>query len=84
MQGLAQDAIEVLDELGVKEKAIFVGHSMGGVVASEIAATKGDRIKGSVMLGPPLPSPTVEKTFEGRVKAVEEGGLHSAEVRSGI
>ncbi|KAF6224383.1 hypothetical protein HO133_010960 [Letharia lupina] len=77
MQGLAQDAIEVLDELGVKEKAIFVGHSMGGVVASEIAATKGDRIKGSVMLGPPLPSPTVEKTFEGRVKAVEEGGMEA-------
>lgn len=50
---------------------------MGGVVASEVAVTKGDRIKGSVMLGPPLPSPTVKKTFEGRVKAVEEGGLRS-------
>lgn len=75
IQGLAQDAIEVLNALDVREKAIFVGHSMGGVVASEVAATKGDRIKGSVMLGPPLPSPTVKKTFEGRVKAVEEGGL---------
>lgn len=76
IQGLAQDAIEVLDALRVKEKAIFVGHSMGGVVASEVAATKGERIKGSVMLGPPLPSPAVKKTFEGRVKTVEEGGSH--------
>ena len=84
IQGLAQDAIEVLNGLGVKEKVIFVGHSMGGVVASEIAATKGDRIKGSVILGPPLPSPTVRKTFEGRVKAVEEGGSHFPEKRSWI
>lgn len=51
---------------------------MGGVVASEVAATKGERIKGSVMLGPPLPSPAVKKTFEGRVKTVEEGGSHFA------
>ena len=74
IQSLAQDAIEVLNALGVTEKAICVGHSMGALVASEIAATKGDRIKATVMLGPPLPSPTVKKTFEGRVKTVEEGG----------
>ena len=60
MRRFAQDAIEVLYALGVKEKAIFVGHSMGGVV------TKGDRTKGPVILGPPLPSPTVKKTFERR------------------
>ena len=78
MQGFAQDAIQVLDALDVKETAIFVGHSMGGVVASEVAGKEGDRIKGSVMLGSPLPSPTVKKTFEGRVKAVEEGGSHFA------
>lgn len=86
IQGLAQDAIEVLNALDVREKAVFVGHSMGGVVASEIAATKGDRIKGSVMLGPPLPSPTVKRTFEGRVKTVEEGGLRKifTDLRLGI
>ena len=57
---------------------------MGGVVAFEIAATKGDIIKGSVMLGPPLPSPIIKKTFEGRVKAVEEGASHFAEKCSWI
>lgn len=77
IQGLAQDSIEVLDALGVKEKAVFVGHSMGAIVASEVAATKGERIEGSVMLGPPLPSPAVRKTFEGLVKTVEEGGSRS-------
>ena len=67
--------MEVLNALGVREKAIFVGHSIGGVVASEVAATKGDRIKGSVMLGPPLPSPMVKTALGARVKAVEEGGF---------
>lgn len=74
IQGLADDVIEVLDALGVKDKAIMVGHSMGGVVASEVAATKGDRIRAAVMLGPVLPSQGVKEAFEGRVKTVEKGG----------
>ena len=61
-----------------------MGHSMGGVVVSETAASKGDRIKGSVMLGPPLSGPTDKQTFEGRVKAVEEGGSQLGEKRSWI
>lgn len=77
-------SIEVPDEVGVKEKAMFVGHSMGGIAASERAATKGDRIKDSVILGPPLHSPSMKETYEGRVKAVEEGGSHFEEKRSWI
>ena len=54
--GLVDVQLLLLDALGVKNKVIFVRHSTGGVVASEIAATKGDRI--SVRdVGPPLPSP---------------------------
>lgn len=74
IQSLANGIIEVLDGLGVKDKAIMVGHSMGGVVASEVAATKGDRIKATIMLGPVLPSQGVKEAFEGRVRTVEKGG----------
>lgn len=81
IQGFAQDAIEVLNALDVREKAVFVGRSMGGIVASEVAATKGDRIKGAVMLGPPFPGPMAKQTFEGRVKTVEEGGSYLTDTR---
>lgn len=36
------------------------------------------------MLGPPLPSPTLKKKLEARVKAVEEGGSRFVANNSGI
>ena len=70
----------MLDALGVKEKVIFVGHSMGGIVASEVAATRGERVIGAVMMGAPLPGAKLMAAFEKRVEAVEKGAstsLHS-------
>lgn len=37
-----------------------------------------------MILGPPLSGPIVKQTFEGRVKAVEEGGSQLGEKRSWI
>ena len=75
IQTLAQDAIDILDNLGVKEKVVFVGHSIAGVVASELAATKADRLLGAVMLGPVLPNADAKATFEERIKTVEKEGM---------
>ncbi|KAK4692884.1 hypothetical protein P7C71_g4405, partial [Lecanoromycetidae sp. Uapishka_2] len=77
IQSLAKNAIDVLDALGVKEKVVFVGHSLGGVLAAEMAAKHGDRIMASVMLGPVLPSPAVKEAFEGRVQTVEKEGMEA-------
>ena len=56
--------IDVLNELGVKEKVVMVWHSLAGVVAAEIAATRGDRFMGAVMLGPVLLQDIVKDVFE--------------------
>ena len=42
---------ELLDHLGI-EKATVVGHSFGGMVASEIAATSPDRVDKLVLIAP--------------------------------
>ncbi|KAK3170772.1 hypothetical protein OEA41_002854 [Lepraria neglecta] len=75
IQTLAKDVIDVLDALGVKGKVIMVGHSLAGVVAAEIAAMRGDRVMGAVMLGPVLPQESVKEVFEQRVKTVQEKGM---------
>ena len=71
IETVAKDAIDVLDALKV-ERAVFVGHSFAGVVAAHLGATKADRIAAAVMLGPVMPSGDVTRTFEARVKIIEE------------
>lgn len=56
---------------------VFVGHSIAGVVAAELAATRSDRLLGALMLGPVLPSENVKETFEQRVKTVEKEGMEA-------
>jgi len=74
---LAADAEAVLDALGVKEKVIFVGHSLGGVVAAVLAATREDWACAAVMLGPILPSDSMTDLAEARIEAVERKGMES-------
>ncbi len=47
---LANDCITVLDRLGI-ERAILVGHSMGGVVAMAAALARPERVAGLVLIG---------------------------------
>jgi len=71
---LAADLISILNALGV-QKAVLIGHSMGGTVAAHCAAEYGDRVVSSVWIGPVYPSPQVAKTFEKRIKIVEKEGM---------
>lgn len=47
---LANDAVAVLDALGV-ERAVLVGHSMGGIVSMQTALDHPDRVAGLVLIG---------------------------------
>ena len=73
---LAEDVIGVLDALKV-EKAVVVGHSMGGIVAPYVTAKYSDRIVAAILIGPTLPTPeagnTFEKMIEKRIEAVQKG-----------
>ncbi|WP_180990290.1 alpha/beta fold hydrolase [Streptomyces noursei] len=49
---LAADVVRLLDERGVAAPAVVVGHSLGAVVASVVAAEAGDRVAGLLVLDP--------------------------------
>ncbi|MEE9608810.1 MAG: alpha/beta fold hydrolase [Myxococcota bacterium] len=49
-EDLAADALAVLDGLGV-ERAVWVGHSLGGVVAMAAALAHPERVAGLVLIG---------------------------------
>jgi len=75
ISSLAADAIGVLDGLGVQQ-AVVVGHSMGGLVAAQLAAEHGTRVAATVWIGPVRPSAAVAAVFAGRVALVQrEGGV---------
>lgn len=60
-----------LDALGVKEKVIFMKHSVAEVVAAEIAAIIGVRLMGAVLLRPVLSNGSVKGVFKTKVKMLE-------------
>ena len=72
VEALSQDVIDILKVLEI-DKAVLVGHSMGGIVAAHLAATKNDIIIATILIGPVLPSPEGAKVFEERIKKVDKG-----------
>ncbi|EMD97261.1 hypothetical protein COCC4DRAFT_72785 [Bipolaris maydis ATCC 48331] len=63
IETLGEDVVGVLDVLKV-DKAVFVGHSMGG-----------DRIVAAILIGPVYPNPVVGPIFEERIATVEKEGM---------
>ena len=49
-EDLAADGVAVLDSLGV-ERAVWVGHSMGGIVSMTAALAHPDRVAGLLLIG---------------------------------
>jgi pimeloyl-ACP methyl ester carboxylesterase len=62
--------IELIDELGFKEKIIVVGHSIGSIIASHLAAEYPDRIGGVVLLGALNPCKDLAYILEWRIKSI--------------
>lgn len=73
---LASDVLSILDALSIP-KAIVMGHSMGGIVASHLAsdgASRG-RIQAAILIGPVYPSEAVSQAFEKRIDLVGKQGM---------
>lgn len=68
---IAADVIGVLDALSIP-KAVVVGHSMGGLVVTELGARYPNRVQGVVAVGPVHPSPTLVSVMEKRAATVLE------------
>lgn len=70
---IVDDIITLLDALNIKEKVVVVGHSMGGIVANQMAANHGKRVDKVVLIGPIDPSNALAEIFESRIQAVKRG-----------
>ncbi|KAM3084900.1 hypothetical protein ACMFMG_003345 [Clarireedia jacksonii] len=77
VSSIVDDAIALLDTLSVRSKILVIGHSMGGIIASEIATKYPERVRGVVLLGPVNPSPSITEVFDKRIAVVEKDGLES-------
>lgn len=75
IDSIAADVLGILDALKV-DKAVVVGHSMGGIVANQLAAKFPDRIRGVVGLGPSHPTPAFGVNMNKRIATVNECGFH--------
>lgn len=71
ISSIAEDAVALLGELRVTEKVVVVGHSMGGIVASQIAATYPDLVRAVLLLGPVNPAPALADVFVKRIEVVK-------------
>ena len=69
-EDLADDAIRVLDDLGV-ESAILIGHSMGGIMSMTAALRHPTRVRGLVLLG--TASQCTERVAEWYERIAEAG-----------
>jgi pimeloyl-ACP methyl ester carboxylesterase len=68
---IAEDVIGALDALNVA-KAVVVGHSMGGLVVTELGARYPDRVAGVVAIGPTHPSEMLVSVMSKRADTVLE------------
>jgi 3-oxoadipate enol-lactonase len=74
-EDLARDVIAVLDRLAI-ERAVLVGHSMGGIVAMTTALLAPERVAGLVLLG--TASQVSERAagwYRKIAEAAEQGGI---------
>ncbi|POY70523.1 A/B superfamily hydrolase [Rhodotorula taiwanensis] len=66
---------EVLDSVGSK-RAVIVGHSLGGLIATTFAATNPDRVEKLVLLGPVKKfAPAGVEALTKRAQTVRDGGM---------
>ena len=73
---ISEDVIALLDTLGIP-RAVLVGHSMGGIIASQTAADFPERVEKLVLIGPVNPSvnpsPEASEVWTQRIKLVQNG-----------
>ncbi|KFY53493.1 hypothetical protein V496_07553 [Pseudogymnoascus sp. VKM F-4515 (FW-2607)] len=72
---IAADVLGLLDALTITANVVLVGHSMGGIVASHLAATAPALIRAVVLIGPVNPNPGAAEVFSKRIIVVERDGM---------
>ena len=75
MDDLVADTAELLDHLGVRD-CLFVGLSIGGMVAQKLAATRPDLVAAAVLADTAARMGTAE-LWETRIEAISTNGLAS-------
>lgn len=70
MKSMADDASSLMTTFGTTPgRTIVVGHSMGGMVACQLASLHS--FAGAVLIGPVHPSSGVASVFSKRIETVE-------------
>ena len=72
MASIGEDVLGILDVLGV-ERAVVVGHSLGGSVAMWLAMERAQRVAGVVGVAPIVPKESGKGRYEARIEAVKKG-----------
>ncbi|KAL2803201.1 alpha/beta hydrolase [Aspergillus granulosus] len=73
---IAADVIGILDALRI-DKAIVVGHSMGGLVVTLLGAEYKQRVSGIVAIGPTHPTEKLAEVMTKRSETAAESGMES-------
>ncbi|KAI5310386.1 hypothetical protein KEM55_007677 [Ascosphaera atra] len=78
IQSIAADASALLGFLNVTKNVVVVGHSMGGIVASQIAGNDGlEAVVGVILLAPTHPTPAVRDAMQSRISMIEKDGVEA-------
>lgn len=72
IESIVADVLGAMDALKIA-KAVVVGHSMGGLVVTQLGAKHADRISGIVAIGPTHPSEKMVEMMTKRAETVLEG-----------
>lgn len=75
MGALVADAESLLDHLGVRD-CVFVGLSIGGMIAQGLAVKRMDQVRAMVISNTAAKIGTAEM-WQGRIDAVREGGIEA-------
>lgn len=76
METMVGDAVGLLDKLQV-QKAVFVGHSMGGIAVMHLGVQHADRVLGLVAIGPTQPGEGLATSILKRKDTVTQGKLNT-------
>ncbi|KAJ9224595.1 putative alpha/beta hydrolase [Paecilomyces variotii] len=74
VESIAEDVLSIMGELEIP-RAVMVGHSMGGMVVSHLAATQPDKVLAVVAIGPVHPESSTAEVFEKRIGMVTKSGM---------
>lgn len=77
VESIAEDVLSIMGELEIP-RAVMVGHSMGGMVVSHLAATHPDKVLAVVAIGPVHPESSTAEVFEKRIGMVTKCQLSVA------